>query len=141
MSIYITVELKNKIRSHFNNLCAYCHTAEALTITTFEFEHIIPLSSGGKTVFENLCLACPSCNRYKATRQTAIDPNTQDQVKLFNPQQQLWADHFTWSEDGTEILGLTTIGRATISTLKMNRLQLTRVRKMWVIMGEHPPNI
>ncbi|MEH1794281.1 HNH endonuclease [Nostoc sp.] len=141
MSVYIPVELKNKIRSHFNNLCAYCHTAEALTVTTFEFEHIIPLSSGGKTVFENICLACPFCNRYKATRQTAIDPNTQNEVKLFNPQQQLWVDHFTWSKDATEIVGLTTIGRATISTLKMNRLQLTRVRKMWVIMGEHPPNI
>ncbi|MEH2081569.1 MAG: HNH endonuclease signature motif containing protein [Nostoc sp.] len=141
MSVYIPIELKNKIRSHFANLCAYCRTAEALTVTTFEFEHIIPLSSGGETVFENLCLACPSCNRYKATRQTAIDPNTQNEVKLFNPQQQLWADHFTWSEDTTEIVGLTTIGRATISTLKMNRLQLTRVRKMWVRMGEHPPNI
>ncbi|MEH2453438.1 HNH endonuclease [Nostoc sp.] len=141
MSVYIPVELKNKIRSHFVDLCAYCRTAEALTVTTFEFEHIIPLSAGGGTVFENLCLACPSCNRYKATRQTAIDPNTQEQVKLFNPQQQLWGDHFTWSEDGTEILGLTTIGRATISTLKMNRLQLTRVRKMWVKMGDHPPNI
>ncbi|MEH1886472.1 HNH endonuclease [Nostoc sp.] len=141
MSVYIPVELKNKIRSHFNNLCAYCHPAEALTVTTFEFEHIIPLSSGGKTVFENICLACPSCNRYKATRQTAIDPNTQNEVKLFNPQQQLWVDYFTWSKDATEIVGLTTIGRATISTLKMNRLQLTRVRKMWVIMGEHPPNI
>ncbi|MEH2319491.1 HNH endonuclease [Nostoc sp.] len=141
MSVYLSVELKNKIRSHFANLCAYCRTAEALTVTTFEFEHIIPLSAGGGTVFENLCLACPSCNRYKATRQTAIDPNTQDQVKLFNPQQQLWADHFTWSEDTTEIVGLTTIGRATILALKMNRLQLTRVRKMWVRMGEHPRNI
>ena len=48
---------------------------------------------------------------------------------------------FFWSEDTIEIVGLTTIGRATISTLKMNRLQLTRVRKMWVRMGEHPPNI
>ncbi|MEH2408481.1 HNH endonuclease [Nostoc sp.] len=99
MSVYITVELKNKIRSHFANLCAYCRSAEALTGTTFEFEHIIPLSAGGGTVFENLCLACPSCNRYKATRQTAIDPKTQNEVKLFNPQQQLWTDHFTWSED------------------------------------------
>lgn len=141
MSVYIPVELKKEIRNHFADCCAYCRTAEALTVTTFEFEHIIPLSAGGETVFENLCLACPSCNRYKATRQTAIDPNTQDEVKLFNPQQQLWADHFTWSEDATEIVGLTTIGRATIYTLKMNRQQLTRVRNMWGKIGEHPPNI
>jgi hypothetical protein len=141
VSVYIPVELKKEIRNYFADCCAYCRTAEGLTVTTFEFEHIIPLSAGGGTVFENLCLACPSCNRYKATRQTAIDPNTQNEVKLFNPQQQLWAEHFTWSEDATEIVGLTTIGRATIYTLKMNRLQLTRVRKMWVEMGEHPPNI
>lgn len=42
MSAYIPVELQNKIRSHFGDLCAYCRTAEALTVTTFEFEHIIP---------------------------------------------------------------------------------------------------
>ncbi|MFN6483845.1 MULTISPECIES: HNH endonuclease signature motif containing protein [unclassified Nostoc] len=130
MSVYIPVELKKEIRNYFADCCTYCRTAEALTVTTFEFEHIIPLSAGGKTVFENLCLACPSCNRYKATRQTAIDPNTQNEVKLFNPQQQLWADHFTWSEDATEIVGLTKSGRATIYTLKMNRPQLNRVRKM-----------
>ncbi|MFN6536555.1 MAG: HNH endonuclease [Nostoc sp. EkiNYC01] len=141
MSVYIDIELQRKIRNSFSDCCAYCRTAETLTVTNFEFEHIIPLSAGGETVFENLCLACPSCNRYKGTRQTAIDPNTQDEVKLFNPQQQLWTDNFTWSEDATEIVGLTSIGRATIYALKMNRLQLTRVRKMWVKMGEHPPNI
>lgn len=86
-------------------------------------------------------MACPSCNRYKATRQTAIDPNTQDEVKLFNPQQQLWADHFAWNDDTTEIVGITSVGRSTILALKMNRLQLIRVRKMWVKRGEHPPNI
>lgn len=141
MSVYIPVELKNKIHNHFAAFCAYCRTAEALTVTTFEFEHIIPLSAGGETVFENLCLACPSCNRYKATRQTAIDPDTQNEVKLFHPQQQLWTEHFAWSEDATEVVGITSVGRATISALKINRLQLTRVRKMWVKMGEHPPNI
>ena len=141
MSVYISVELQKQVRHCFADCCAYCHTAESLTVTTFEFEHIIPPSAGGETVFENLCLACPSCNRYKATRQTAIDPNTQDEVKLFHPQQQAWIKHFAWSEDATEIVGITPVGRGTISVLKMNRPQLTRVRKMWVKMGEHPPNI
>jgi hypothetical protein len=141
VSVYISVELKRRIRNHFTDFCGYCRTAEALTVSTFEFEHIIPLSVGGETVFENLCLACPSCNRYKATRQTVIDPNTQQEVELFHPQQELWKEHFAWSDDGTEIVGITPVGRATISALKMNRPQLTRVRKMWVKMGEHPPNI
>ncbi|MDF5715577.1 MAG: HNH endonuclease signature motif containing protein [Rhizonema sp. NSF051] len=73
MSVYISVELQRRIRQHLVDCCAYCRTAEFLTVTTFEFEHIIPRSADGKTVFENLCLACPSCNRYKSSRQTALD--------------------------------------------------------------------
>ncbi len=83
---------------------------------------------------------CEPCNLYKASRQTAVDGITQQEVPLFHPQQQLWKEHFAWSEDGTEIIGLTPVGRATISALKMNRSQLTRVRRMWVKMGEHPPD-
>ena len=141
MSAYISVELQRQIRSHFANCCAYCRTAESLTTTTFEFEHIVPHSKNGKTIFENLCLACPSCNRFKAVRQTAIDPSTQAEMPLFHPQQQIWADHFKWNEKVTELVGLTPIGRATLTALKMNRLQLIRVRQMWVKMGEHPPTI
>ncbi|MBO3458768.1 HNH endonuclease [Aetokthonos hydrillicola Thurmond2011] len=141
MSVYISVDLQKRIRNHFANCCAYCKTAESLTVSTFEFEHIIPRSAGGETIFENMCLACPSCNRYKASRQTALDPITHQEVSLFHPQQQLWADHFTWSKDSTEIIGLTPVSRATISALKMNRPQLTRIRKMWVKLREHPPKI
>lgn len=139
MSVYIPVELQRQVRAHFANCCAYCRTPEALTIAIFEFEHIIPRSADGKTIFENLCLACPTCNRYKAHRQTAPDPLTQEIVLLFHPHLQAWPDHFTWNEDATEIIGLTPVGRATISALKMNRLQLVRVRRMWVKMGEYPP--
>lgn len=139
MSAYIPVELQRQIRSRFADFCAYCRTAESLTVTAFEFEHIVPLAKGGETSFENLCLACPSCNRYKAVRQTATDPTTQVEVSLFHPQQQVWVDHFAWSEEAAEITGLTPTGRATIVALKMNRPQLLRVRRMWVKMGEHPP--
>lgn len=41
MSAYIPVELQQKVRTHFRNCCAYCRTAEALTVVIFEFEHII----------------------------------------------------------------------------------------------------
>lgn len=139
MSAYVPVELQRQIRSYFANCCAYCRTAEALTTTTFEFEHIIPRSAGGETSFENLCLSCPSCNRHKASRQFAPDPTTQQEVALFHPQLQAWTDHFSWNESATEIIGLTPTGRATIAALQMNRPQLIRVRRMWVKLGEHPP--
>ena len=49
--------------------------------------------------------------------------------------------HIAWNEDATELTGLSATGRATISALKMNRRQMVRVRKMWVAMGEHPPDL
>jgi len=101
----------------------------------------MPRSAGGETVFENLCLACPTCNRYKAHRYTTATPLLGQTVSLFHPQQQHWADHFAWNEAGTEIIGLTLTGQATIEVLRMNRPQLMRLRRMWIKMGEHPPPV
>jgi HNH endonuclease len=113
----------------------------ALTVTTFEFEHIVPLSAEGATAFENLCLSCPMCNRYKSDRVLASDAVTQTADPLFHPQKSRWTDHFSWNEQSTEIIGLTPVGRATIAALKMNRPQMIRVRRMWVAMNEHPPDL
>jgi hypothetical protein len=140
VSVYIRMELQRQIRARFGDCCAYCRTAEFLTAMTFEFEHILPLAAAGETVFENLCFAGPSCNRYKGDRQTAIDPENGEIVALFNPQLQVWEEHFAWSESGTEMRGLTAIGRATIAALQMNRPALVRARAMWVKLGEHPPD-
>lgn len=141
MSTYIAVNLQQKIRTHFANCCAYCRTSEILTATTFEFDHIQPRSTGGITAWENLCLACPSCNRYKSDRQNITDTSTQLSVPLFNPQTQVWNEHFSWNDDASEIRALTDIGKVTIETLKINRPPLVRVRKMWVKLGEHPPKL
>lgn len=65
MSTYIPIELQRKIRATFADNCAYCQSAELLTIAIFEIEHIVPRSAGSVTAVENLCLACPTCNRYK----------------------------------------------------------------------------
>ena len=141
MSTYVPVELQRAVRAHFADCCAYCRTLENLTVTTFEFEHILPLSAGGKTALENLCLSCPSCNRFKATRTVAPDPLTGQVVPLFHPVLDRWADHFVWNEDATAMTGLTATGRATIAMLRMNRPVLIRLRRMWVSMSEHPPDV
>ena len=70
----------------------------------------------------------------------AIDPITQQDVALFHPNRNNWADHFAWSDEVTAIIGLTPTGRATIEALRMNRTQMIRVRRMWHAMGEHPPD-
>jgi hypothetical protein len=63
----------------------------------------------------------------------------QEAVALFNPRQQHWSEHFGWSRDGTEIVGLTSCGRATIDALKMNNPRIVRSRRLWVSVGWHPP--
>ena len=61
----IPADLQKLVREREQHRCAYCRTPEFLTVTVFEIDHIIPKNSGGEAKMENLCLACPSCNRYK----------------------------------------------------------------------------
>jgi hypothetical protein len=126
-----TAELREKIRERDQERCAYCHTPELLTTVTFELEHIIPLAAGGPTSIDNLCLACPSCNRFKGTSIDAIDPESNRITMLFNPRQQTWDQHFVWDESHTTLLGLTPTGRATIMLLRVNRPRMTRLRALW----------
>ena len=119
--------------------CAYCQSSEALTVVTVELEHIRPLSLCGQTEFENLCLACPTCNRHKANRLIGLTDKGAE-ARLFDPQRDSWLAHFDWSVNGTVIVGLTDIGIATVNLLRMNRPQLVEVRSIWIIVGKHPPN-
>jgi hypothetical protein len=137
MSSAISAQLRAQVRSRDKNRCAYCRTLDELTVTTFEVDHIVPLSACGNTVLDNLCLACPACNRHKGARQSAPDPDTDQIVPLYHPRQQKWSTHFAWSTDMTKIVGLTPTGRATVAALRMNRPQIVRLRRLWVKMG-HP---
>lgn len=138
MSSYVPAALRSRVREHFSGQCAYCKTAESLTVVTFEIEHIEPRSSGGLTAFENLCLACPACNRFKSNRTIGRDQSGRES-RLFHPHQDFWLEHFDWSVDGTNIVGLTNTGIVTIYTLRMNRKQVVAVRTLWVEAGRHPP--
>jgi len=139
VSVYIPVELRRRVRAHFRDHCAYCRTPEALTAVTFEFEHIVPSSRGGETLFQNLCLSCPTCNRYKSDRTSGASNPASVEVPRFHPHLNLWNEHFEWSSDTTLLIGQTQIGQVTIVTLKMNRPQIVRVRRLWTAMNEHPP--
>ena len=85
-------------------------------------------------------LACRRCNAFKGTQTHARAPQSAEWVVLFNPRQQVWSDHFAWSEDGTEIMGTTPCGRATVVALKMNNAEIVVARRLWVSVGWWPPN-
>jgi hypothetical protein len=102
-------------------------------------EHIVPRATGGKTKRENLWLACPLCNEFKLDQTHARDPLTGRRARLFNPRKQKWTTHFAWSEDGTEIMGLTACGRATVLALRLNHPIAVQARENWAQAGWWPP--
>jgi len=106
-----------------------------------EIEHIVPRAKGGVDEAANLWLSCPLCNRYKADKTHATDPESDAMVPLFNPRLQDWFEHFSWTLDGLRILGLTPVGRATVSALHLSDdPDALLVRSYWVQAGWHPPN-
>jgi hypothetical protein len=104
-----------------------------------EIEHIYPQALGGKTIEENLWLACRECNAHKATKIKALDKLTEKIIKLFNPRKQKWHEHFEFSQDFSEIIGKTPCGRATVDALQMNNIYQTTARSAWSETGKFPP--
>lgn len=136
---YIPPEIRRLVTERAGQRCEYCQSQEIVLGMPFEIEHIVPLSAGGETQDDNLCLACPRCNRYKGMRVEANDRETGQMAPLFNPRQHSWSEQFAWSADGLFITGLTGIGRATIDTLQLNNPFILRARQLWIVSGWHPP--
>jgi len=136
---WISEAVRDKIRTQAGNQCGYCRSLQKYVLGVLEIEHIIPKAKGGTDEEDNLWLACRLCNGYKGIQSYAEDPVTGKRVKLFNPRKQKWSRHFAWSEDGTQILGRTACGRATVIALQLNNIVSVTVRQQWVIAGWHPP--
>jgi len=115
------------------------HTSEQWQYVRFTVDHVIPLAQGGSDTLDNLALACFHCNRRKADRTSAIDPESGMEVPLFNPRLDVWSQHFIWSADGLFIVGLIPTGRATIAALDLNRAWVVNIRAADREAGRHPP--
>jgi hypothetical protein len=132
--------LRRQVLEDAGTRCGYCQSDELLTGIPLSTEHLIPVAAGGQTVRDNLWRSCRPCNELKGAQIHASDPETGEIVPLYNPRTQPWNDHFRWSDDGTLLLGLTPIGRATIAALQLNRPMLRAARRRWVLVGWHPPS-
>src|SRR6266852_5076145 len=115
------ISLRQFVARRAQQRCEYCRSPAAFAHQSFSLEHIRPRSRKGKRTPGNLALSCQGCNNHKYNRTKAPDPVSGETVLLFHPRRHHWADHFAWSEDATQILGLTRIGRATVEALKLNR--------------------
>jgi hypothetical protein len=117
--------------------CEYCRLSQLGQEATFHIDHVVPRAAGGPTAAENLALACVSCSLRKWAKQTASDPDSGEEVPLFNPRTQVWAEHFRW--EGERVVALTPTGRATVVALAMNRPLIIAIRQEEIARGRHPP--
>ena len=131
--VYIPDKLRELVVDRAKGLCEYCQTNSSIVVY-MEIDHIKPVSKGGKTETNNLCLACVNCNRAKS------DIGTTDNI-LFNPRTDDWHEHFQWDETATRLLGLTSKADTTITRLNINTNPVVKARKFWVQAGWHPPQI
>ncbi|MBN1887231.1 MAG: HNH endonuclease [Thermoflexales bacterium] len=136
---YIPAHVRQRVSAQARYRCGYCLTSQAVVAIPMHIEHIVPEAAGGESSEDNLWLACPLCNGYKGTQTHALDPLTGKRTPLYNPRLQDWREHFAWSEDGTQIIGQTPTGRATVEALHLNNEYVVPSRRVWVAAGWHPP--
>ena len=135
----IKQELVSKIREQAKNRCGYCLVPQKLVSYKLEIEHIFPRALGGSNEENNLWLACRQCNLSKRIKTHGFDTVTFERIKLFNPREQIWSEHFKFSVEETEIIGKTPCGRATVSALQLNSDLQRTAREFWKLTGIFPP--
>ena len=133
---HIPAALRRLVIARAANRCEYCGLAQVSQIAAFHIDHVVPVAAGGETIEGNLALACVSCSLRKSARQTATDPETGQDVAIFNPRLQDWHDHFRWN--GVALIGTTLIGRAAVEALALNRPAVLLIREEETYWGRHP---
>ena len=81
----------------------------------------------------NLALACRRCNLLKGPNLSSVDPESDTMTRLFHPRTDSWREHFALQEH--RIVGLTDVGRATVTLLEMNDLDRVQLRVELMELG------
>lgn len=137
MTAYLSPNLRQVVIERAGGRCEYCLLPQTeAALFDHEVDHIIAEKHGGRTAENNLALACFECNRYKGSDIASLDPVTQALTPLFNPRLQEWSDHFAL--DGSRIVALTAIGRATIQLLRLNAEARLRRRAGLIDLNRYP---
>lgn len=113
--------------------CEYCHKPDLVSTYGYHVDHIIPLVHGGNSEIANLAWACFECNVSKGRDIASYDPVTGQLTRLYNPRADLWAQHFVFQ--GALILGITPIGRVTVTLLALNAPDQVETRQSLMDIG------
>jgi HNH endonuclease len=136
----ISLSLKAEVTERAHGCCEYCLSQAQFSPDPFSIEHIMPRSQGGLSDFLNLALSCQGCNNRKYNHVKGRDPLNGELVPLYHPRYQNWEEQFTWNEDFTIVIGLTSMGRATIEKLQLNRVGIVNLRRVLGAINQHPPH-
>ena len=60
-SAYVSVTLSQMVFDRAQGACEYCKSQAKFAIDPLVIDHVYPVSLGGKTIGENLALACQTC--------------------------------------------------------------------------------
>ena len=131
--------LRHKVIKRAKGLCEYCRTDSDFSDSSFDVEHIIPVSQNGIAELDNLALACHGCNLKKSDKTEGFDAVSGKISRLFNPRENIWKEHFGWTQDYLIAVDLTPVGRVTVEVMQLNRKGLMNRRKLLYIFGQHPP--
>jgi hypothetical protein len=130
---------KKLVKERVRNCCEYCFAQAKFSADNFVIEHILAVVLGGTDDPDNLALSCQCCNNFKYTAISALDPLSNTLASLYNPRIDTWHEHFVWSDNKLEIIGISPTGRATVYRLRLNRKGLLNLRRVLKNEGEHPP--
>jgi hypothetical protein len=131
----VPAAFERRVRERAGGACEYCRLPEAAYGLPFEVDHVIAEQHEGKTRLNNLCLACPRCNRSKGPNVAGIEGGVL--VPLFHPRRDRWVEHFKWR--GPRLTGSTAVGRVTIRVLGINDPHRIRLRRELIAEGKFPP--
>ncbi|HRI61911.1 MAG TPA: HNH endonuclease signature motif containing protein [Saprospiraceae bacterium] len=131
---------KKFVRKRAENRCEYCLSPFDFSPAPFSIEHIIPTTKDGSEDDDNLAFACQGCNGRKYNHTEAKDPFSGKYFPLYHPRKDNWSEHFAWNDATSHLIALSPTGRATIERLKLNRREVVNLRKLLILIGEHPPH-
>lgn len=135
----ISKKVKHFVADRAKYCCEYCLSQAKFSPGYFSIEHVIPSTKAGSDELENLAYSCLACNSHKFTAVLALDPLSGLEAPLYNPRLDIWNEHFRWSGDCSELIGISATGRATIERLHLNRINVVNLRLLLTPIGKHPP--
>lgn len=126
--------IRTLVRNRAEGRCEYCRLPQNATpYYSFHVEHIVARQHQGSDDESNLALACPDCNAKKGPNIATLSPDTGNVIELFHPRRHIWSDHF--SLIGSEIVGISEVGRATVQLLDMNEEERVVIREQLLEEG------